>query len=117
MTNTTKQAQMSDEEILALAHRYCTAYSHGEHEPYSFSDRHIIDFVRLRIEPVIASKRDAGEALPTVPKNSQDWANLDGAVAWHLIERHADNWADVGLMMDEWLKAQTHPPIVPTQEE
>ena len=42
---------------------------------------------------------------PTVPDNMQDWAGMDGAIAWHLIERHADNWADIGKMMGEWLAA------------
>jgi hypothetical protein len=46
---------------------------------------------------------------PTVEDNSQNWAALDGAVAWHLIERHADNWADVAKMMDEWLAAKLAP--------
>ena len=36
----------------------------------------------------------------------QDWKNLDGAVAWHLIERHADNWQQVGAMMEAWLRAR-----------
>ena len=45
------------------------------------------------------------EPEPTVEDNSQNWAGMDGAVAWHLIDRHADNWADVGKMMDEWLSA------------
>jgi len=27
---------------------------------------------------------------------------MDGAIAWHLIERHADGWAEVGEMMDAW---------------
>ena len=35
----------------------------------------------------------------------QDWLSLDGATAWHLIERHADNWQEVGAMMDAWLRA------------
>jgi hypothetical protein len=42
---------------------------------------------------------------PTVSDNSQHWAGMDGAIAFHLIERHADNWADVGKMMNEWLTA------------
>jgi hypothetical protein len=44
-------------------------------------------------------------AKPTVPTNSQEWAGMDGGIAYHLIERHADNWADVGKMMGEWLAA------------
>lgn len=39
-------------------------------------------------------------------KTYQDWASLDGAVAWHLIERHADSWGDVSMMMDAWLDAK-----------
>ena len=42
--------------------------------------------------------KDADEA--------QNWSSLDGATAWHLIERHADNWQDVGAMMDAWLRAK-----------
>ena len=37
----------------------------------------------------------------------QNWTALDGATAWHLIERHADNWNEVGEMMDAWLRART----------
>lgn len=46
---------------------------------------------------------------PTITREEaqacQRWAGMDGATAWHLIDRHADNWADVGLMMDAWLEA------------
>jgi hypothetical protein len=41
-----------------------------------------------------------------VPDTSQEWGKLDGAVAWHLIERHADSWNEVGNMMDSWLAAR-----------
>ena len=54
--------------------------------------------------------QDLSAAPRTVDLNSQDWAGMDGAIAFHLIERHADNWSDTGLMMDEWLSAnQTLP--------
>jgi len=50
--------------------------------------------------------RLAAMELPaTVPDQMQDWKGMDGTTAWHLIERHADNWADVGKMMNEWLAA------------
>lgn len=35
----------------------------------------------------------------------QRWHGMDGATAYHLIERHADGWSDVGEMMDAWLAA------------
>lgn len=41
----------------------------------------------------------------TVPDNMQDWKGMDGAIAYHLIDRHADNWNDIGKMMGEWLDA------------
>lgn len=36
---------------------------------------------------------------------SQHWAGMDGAVAFHLIERHSDGWHDTGVMMQAWLDA------------
>lgn len=46
----------------------------------------------------------------------QDWRTLDGATAWHLIDRHADNWNEVGEMMDAWLRARTKPAIQAERE-
>lgn len=40
------------------------------------------------------------------PDTSQDWAKLDGATAFHLIERHAEDWAETGRMMESWLAAR-----------
>ncbi len=42
----------------------------------------------------------------------QQWAGMDGATAWHLIERHADGWGDVASMMNAWLRANSKPPNV-----
>lgn len=39
--------------------------------------------------------------------NKQNWRGMDGAVAFHLIERHADNWQEIGQMMDAWLRANS----------
>ncbi|WP_114969391.1 hypothetical protein [Rhodoferax ferrireducens] len=52
----------------------------------------------------------APEQKPTAPDNMQDWAGMDGAIAFHLIERHADNWADASKMMGEWLAANQAQP-------
>ena len=35
----------------------------------------------------------------------QEWKGMDGAITYHLIDRHADNWKDVGEMMQQWLVA------------
>lgn len=36
---------------------------------------------------------------------SQQWAGMDGAIAWHLIDRHAEDWEETGMMMEAWLRA------------
>lgn len=35
----------------------------------------------------------------------QNWRGMDGAVVWHLIDRHANGWEEIRLMMDAWLRA------------
>src|SRR4030042_5736762 len=35
----------------------------------------------------------------------QCWKGMDGAIAFHIIERHADGWYQIGEMMDAWLEA------------
>lgn len=50
------------------------------------------------------------EPVAKVDDNSQKWAGMDGAIAFHLIERHADGWNDIRKMMEEWLSANTTPP-------
>jgi hypothetical protein len=75
-------------------------------------DKHYMALTKRGHEAVAAIK-EAQESAATVPDNSQNWAGMDGTTAWHLIERHADGWADVGKMMDEWLAAnqQAQEPI------
>ena len=53
------------------------------------------------VEPL----RKINQPEPTVPDQTQDWAGMDGATAYLLIQRHADNWADAAKMMGEWLDA------------
>lgn len=49
---------------------------------------------------------DVEKTMPTIEDASQDWGKVDPAIAWHLIERHADSWADIGKMMTEYVQAQ-----------
>lgn len=42
---------------------------------------------------------------PEEARQSQSWKGMSGAIAYHLIDRHADNWADISVMMDAWLEA------------
>ena len=48
---------------------------------------------------------------------SQDWKGMDGAIAWHLIDRHADNWNEAGQMMMAWLEANRQQAVVDTNVE
>jgi hypothetical protein len=41
---------------------------------------------------------------------------MDGAIAFHLIERHADNWSDAGKMMHEWARANSSPAVAVHRE-
>jgi len=43
-------------------------------------------------------------------RDCQDWRGMDGATAWHLIDRHASGWSDIGRMMDAWLAANREQP-------
>lgn len=36
---------------------------------------------------------------------SPQWSGMDGEIAWHTIERHADGLDSVGEMMNTWLRA------------
>jgi len=44
---------------------------------------------------------------PEEADKKQDWAGMDGAIAFHLIERHADDWGEAGEMMNAWARANS----------
>jgi hypothetical protein len=53
-----------------------------------------------------AAPKPPHEVLTNEDANEiQNWKGMDGAIAYHLIERHANGWNDVGLMMRAWLVA------------
>jgi len=68
--------------------------------PSTIAVSHAIELIRAEL----------ANQTPNIEDSSQDWAKLDGAVAWHLIERHAENWADVGKMMDEYVASKLAKP-------
>ena len=51
------------------------------------------------------NRRDQPE-IPESLDATQNWGELDGARAFHLIERHGEGWADVGAKMDVWAIAR-----------
>jgi hypothetical protein len=52
--------------------------------------------------PVSASPQQAAPA----DDDTQEWARLTGAVALHLIDRHGEDWADIGNKMETWGRAR-----------
>jgi hypothetical protein len=70
----------------------------------------LMEFANLVAAKALAQPEQEQEPVATVENNSQQWKGMDGAIAFHLIERHADNWSDARKMMEEWLSANTSPP-------
>jgi hypothetical protein len=65
---------------------------------------------RAAFERIAAALNAQEERLPPTmtpeeAREFQRWEGMNGAIAYQLIERHADGWADVGVMMDAWLEA------------
>lgn len=40
--------------------------------------------------------------------NYQEWRGMDGAIAFHLIDRHAEGWDEIAMMMDAWRRANVN---------
>lgn len=74
-----------------------------------------IDAIRYAAPAPVAAPA-SGEA-GAEPDTSQDWAKLDGAVAYHLIDRHGEDWADIGRKMEAWGKARYASPIADHMEQ
>ncbi|HEF4835497.1 TPA: hypothetical protein SAO52_000174 [Burkholderia vietnamiensis] len=62
------------------------------------------------IDALLAEVEAANMQL-TVPDwaegDDQAWDKVTPAVAWHLIERHGENWAHIGRLMQAYLDAHT----------
>jgi len=59
------------------------------------------------LEALRAENKRLKLAMP-VPKycdDHQEWAGMDGAIAFHLIERYGENWVHCGKLMDAWRNA------------
>jgi hypothetical protein len=75
-------------------------YNHANYE-CMYKERHAY---KALLSAAIPAKGETAE-----PDTSQDWANLDGGTAFHLIERHADDWNDARNMMETWAQARFAP--------
>ena len=53
--------------------------------------------------------------VPDIGAEEQNWSAVDGAVAWHLIDRSGDGWGHIGAMMNAWRDA--HPELARLRAE
>ena len=65
----------------------------------------------MNMDVVLKKVKEALAQQPeTIPnEHPQEWKGVDGAIAFHLIERHAEGWAQTGEMMNDWLVANQQP--------
>lgn len=60
---------------------------------------------------LLLAEVEAANMQLTVPDwaegDDQAWDKVTPAVAWHLIERHGENWAHIGRLMQAYLDAHT----------
>lgn len=77
--------------------------------PEYFVNKHGMNRRMAALKEAFDSERQhaAGAAQPPTIEdiNSQSWAGMDGAIAFHLIERHGEDWAHIGRLMQAWLQA------------
>ena len=104
---------ISLENFTKLAHRTASRYSHRS-EPgkvaYTFLPHTLADFHRLVCEEDATHKPPHETMTAEEARSFQDWAGMDGACAFHLIERHASGWDEVARMMQAWLDANKSSP-------
>lgn len=116
MTNITKAAQDALEALEALMEGSMRGLS-GWPETWGLirmPTNSAMNKGEAALNALRAALQDKAVEDATIEDNSQQWAGMDGATAWLLINRHADGWGDVDKMMSEWLKANTRPaPVVP----
>lgn len=100
---------MTQEEIVEMA-RESGMELYGLGRDRAKFVHYLVAFANLVAAKALAQLEQEQEPVATVENNSQQWKGMDGAIAFHLIERHADNWSDARKMMEEWLSANTTPP-------
>ena len=63
---------------------------------------------RLRIYAAMVDAAPPGPhdtMMVAEARSCQNWRGMDGATAFHLIDRHADGWGDACKMMSAWAEA------------
>jgi hypothetical protein len=80
----------------------------------------VLELIALARRAAIANQPAPTVSLEDRPEDDQQWAKVDPAVAFHLIERHAEDCADAGRLMLQWYNAisraaQQEPVAAPQQ--
>ena len=103
------------EAAIAAFHRAAALAGTGGDGRYARAVVHLEPSVRRDLEARAAVAPQPPADLPDWPP--QNWAGMDGAIAWHLIDRHADGWQAVGEMMAAWLAANVPQPPAEAQAQ
>lgn len=104
MTHPTKRAAQEEAPNFDLISQMLESYVAAIKETGKYELWHYIPEVEDQAA-LLRSQQPESAPPATIEDNSQSWAGMDGATAWHLIDRHADGWGDVAKMMGEWLEA------------
>ena len=98
-----------DREAFEAAYRKIYPATYPTITPNAFERDHDGYYIRTPIQEAWewwqAGAAAERQKKITVPDQMQEWKGMDGAIAFHLIERHANGWDDASTMMHEWLEA------------
>lgn len=90
---------MTRDEIEAIAQRptYCKA------------DGEAVTLSRAERDALVAMARASLKGQVELPEidqpDNEGWGKTDSATAFHIIDREADSWAHVGVLMERWARA------------
>ena len=101
---------MNLEMIEQEAESYFSLYSPA-HRIVQYSIEEVEAFAKHCVDKALRANDKHSKLTKEQAAAKQHWCGMDGAIAFHLIDRHADGWDDVGTMMNSWLEAnKTQPP-------
>ena len=66
-----------------------------------------VEDVKMAVSGTMSALESAFVMTDEEANKAQEWRGMDGAIAHHLIERHANNWHEIGVMMRAWLRANS----------
>lgn len=93
----------------ALSFKY--GHKQAQHAAAELANSADSELERLRAR---VAELEAQQDPTTDDISAQDWKGMDGACAFSLIDRHADDWTHAGRLMNAWRLA--NPPTTDEQQ-